>query len=74
MMLLASSKFYAGVDTQLGAVFCRECQDVIYEPTLDDLYQKLVRGVEERETKHLGTLYLSSILRKDFSSGKLKSR
>ncbi|KAI0272101.1 hypothetical protein BGY98DRAFT_1002523 [Russula aff. rugulosa BPL654] len=41
------------VDTQLGAVFCRECQDVIYDPTLDDLYQKIVRGVEERETKHL---------------------
>ncbi|KAN0123099.1 cysteine proteinase, partial [Russula decolorans] len=41
------------VDTQLGSVFCRECQDVIYDPTLDDLYQKLVRGVEERETKHL---------------------
>ena len=54
---------FAGVDTQLGAVFCKECQDVIYDPTLDDLYQSLVLGVEERETKHLGTLLLSSILR-----------
>jgi len=74
MMLLASSKLSAGVDTQLGVVFCRDCQDVIYDPTLDDLYQKLVLGVEERETKHLGTLHHSSILRKVLSCGKLKSR
>jgi ubiquitin carboxyl-terminal hydrolase 22/27/51 len=66
-MLLASYKLYAGVDTQLGVVFCRECQDVIYDPTLDNFYQKLVLAVEERETKHLGTLHLSSILRKDLS-------
>jgi hypothetical protein len=47
---------------------------VIYDPTLDDLYQKLVLAVEERETKHLGTIYISSILRKDLSSGKLKMK
>lgn len=40
---------------------------MIYDPTLDDLYQKIVRGVEERETKHLGTLFLSSKLRKNIS-------
>jgi hypothetical protein len=28
---------------------------MIYDPVLDDLYQKLVLGMEERETKHLGT-------------------
>ncbi|KAH9991013.1 hypothetical protein BJV77DRAFT_1009515 [Russula vinacea] len=41
------------VDTQLGVVFCRECQDMIYDPALDDFYQKVVLGIEERETKHL---------------------
>ncbi|KAF8502664.1 hypothetical protein F5888DRAFT_1800198 [Russula emetica] len=50
------------VDTQLGVVFCRECQDVIYDPTLDDLYQKTVLGVEERETKHLAPTRVVSIL------------
>jgi hypothetical protein len=27
---------------------------MIYEPALDNLYQKAVLGIEERETKHLG--------------------
>ena len=74
MVFFGSSNLYAGVDTQLGVVFCRVCQDVIYDPILDDLYQKIVLGVEERETKHLGTLSLPSILRKGLSCAISKSR
>jgi hypothetical protein len=47
-----------------------ECQDVIYDPTLDDLYQKTVLGVEERETKHLGTIYFVHIKKKISHVGK----
>jgi len=34
---------------------------MIYDPTLDSLYQQIVLGIEERETKHRGrfTLYSS---------------
>ena len=28
---------------------------MIYDPILDNLYQQVVLGIEERETKHLGT-------------------
>ncbi|KAI0245625.1 hypothetical protein BJV78DRAFT_1287401, partial [Lactifluus subvellereus] len=34
-------------------VFCKECQDVIYDPALDNIYQQIVLGIEERETKLL---------------------
>ncbi|KAH9958065.1 hypothetical protein BC827DRAFT_1222024 [Russula dissimulans] len=40
------------VDAQLGVVFCKECQDMIYDPTLDNLHQRIVLGIEEKETKH----------------------
>jgi ubiquitin carboxyl-terminal hydrolase 22/27/51 len=51
---------WTGVDTQLGAVFCKECQDMIYEPKLDDIYQQVVLAVEERETKLLGSVIFHS--------------
>lgn len=28
---------------------------MIYDPTLDNLYHQVVLGIEERETKHLGS-------------------
>jgi hypothetical protein len=31
---------------------------MIYEPTLDEIYQQVVLGIEERETKHLGNTSL----------------
>jgi len=47
---------------------------MIYDPTLDNLYQKLVLEIEERETKHQGVFYLSPIfsIEKDLSCGKIR--
>ncbi|KAH9010113.1 hypothetical protein EDB85DRAFT_2053774 [Lactarius pseudohatsudake] len=41
------------VDTQLGIVYCKECQDMIYDHTLDNIYQQVILKIEERETKLL---------------------
>jgi Zn-finger in ubiquitin-hydrolases and other protein len=53
-------KLHSGVDTQLGVVFCKECQDMIYDPSLDNIYQKIVLAIEERETKLLGSFTFHS--------------
>ncbi|KAI9437363.1 hypothetical protein BJY52DRAFT_1421707 [Lactarius psammicola] len=41
-------------DTQLGIVYCKECWDMIYDPTLDNIYQQVILTIEEQETKLLG--------------------
>ncbi|KAI0033090.1 cysteine proteinase [Vararia minispora EC-137] len=42
-----------GVDTNSGAVFCIECDDFIYEQSLDTLYRNTVLTTDERNTHFL---------------------
>ncbi|KAI0259604.1 hypothetical protein BC834DRAFT_833247 [Gloeopeniophorella convolvens] len=39
------------VDAQLGIVYCRECQDMIYEPALESAVQRATLAFEERESR-----------------------
>ncbi|KAI0058599.1 cysteine proteinase [Artomyces pyxidatus] len=39
------------VDVKLGAVFCIDCDDFIYEPDLESLFHATVLSVEERGTR-----------------------
>ncbi|KIK98025.1 hypothetical protein PAXRUDRAFT_824336 [Paxillus rubicundulus Ve08.2h10] len=38
------------VDTKSGSVFCAECGDFIYHPTIDELYVSTVVLIEEQQT------------------------
>ena len=40
-------KLPLGVDTSTGAIFCSECDDFIYEPSLDTEYKRTLLAVDE---------------------------
>lgn len=44
-----------GVDAKSGCVFCSECDDFIYDPSLTELYTSVVVSSEERYTTFQGT-------------------
>jgi len=44
-----------GADAKSGFVFCSECDDFIFDDTIDELYLSTVVSVEERNTKFQGT-------------------
>ena len=46
-----------GADIKSGAVFCRECNDFIYHPTLDETYVAALIAAEEKLTKFQGEPY-----------------
>lgn len=48
-------KYFVGVDTNTGAVFCSECDDFIYEPTLDTEYKRTLLAVDEKNAHFLCT-------------------
>ncbi|VDC04805.1 unnamed protein product [Peniophora sp. CBMAI 1063] len=50
---LADEIHYFGVDTNTGAVFCSECDDFIYEPTLDTAYKRTLLAVDEKNAHFL---------------------
>lgn len=45
---------YSGADAKSGFVFCSECDDFIYDDTIDELYLSTVVSVEERNTNFSG--------------------
>ncbi|EGO25037.1 hypothetical protein SERLADRAFT_415884 [Serpula lacrymans var. lacrymans S7.9] len=44
----------ACVDAKSGAVFCAECDDIIYDTTLDNVFLSTVISVEEKHTNFQG--------------------
>ena len=46
---------YPGVDTRSGSVFCADCDDLIYDATIDDAYLTTVLLIEEQLTRFQGT-------------------
>lgn len=47
--------YYSGADAKSGFIFCSECDDFIFDDTIDELYLTAVVSVEERNTKFQGT-------------------
>lgn len=43
-----------GVDVKSGSIFCRECDDFIYDATMDSIYLSTVVSAEEKQTKFQG--------------------
>ncbi|KAG1830548.1 hypothetical protein EV424DRAFT_1578450, partial [Suillus variegatus] len=43
------------VDAKSGSVFCSECDDFVFDDTIDDLYLSTVLSVEEQKTKFQGS-------------------
>ncbi|TEB19403.1 cysteine proteinase [Coprinellus micaceus] len=39
------------VDAKSGRLYCSQCDDFIYDPTLDELYTRTVVSAEEKETR-----------------------
>jgi ubiquitin carboxyl-terminal hydrolase 22/27/51 len=40
-----------GADIKTGAVFCRQCDNFIYDSKLDEIYMSIVVAAEEKLTK-----------------------
>jgi hypothetical protein len=53
----SSYAFVTGADIKTGAVFCRQCNDFIYDAKLDEIYVSTVVAAEEKLTKFQGELY-----------------
>jgi hypothetical protein len=45
---------YPGVDTRSGTVFCADCDDFIYDATIDAVYLSTVILIEEQMTRFQG--------------------
>ncbi|KZV68313.1 cysteine proteinase [Peniophora sp. CONT] len=50
---LADEAHYFAVDTNTGAVFCSECDDFFYEPTLDTEYKRTLLAVDKKNARFL---------------------
>jgi ubiquitin carboxyl-terminal hydrolase 22/27/51 len=43
-----------GVDVKSGSIFCRECDDFVYDAAIDSIYLSTVVSAEEKQTKFQG--------------------
>jgi len=46
--------FTTGADVKTGAVFCRQCDNFIYDAKLDEIYLSTVVATEEKLTRFQG--------------------
>ena len=60
-----------GADVKSGTVYCADCDNLIYNKYMEDLYHSVIIGLEEKETKFQGfVMYLLALQLLTFCSYK----